>query len=257
MDILIFFICCCCCCCISLLGGGFYYYTQYKTPLEEKKEMKEYIKILLKYAKEEKKILDEKGSLCIENNNKSCWDEINKTMDVFYEKFMKDIGEKKGVKININEKFDLKGKLDKFNKMKLSYMDMGRDEKGATEAAQAELLIIEKIRKEVIIKYIEKYAMEEEKILIQKYNKSIDLGDSCKENNHPCWAEMKILISNFYLEFYELALGINKDDKTYGNKSYGEEMTKDLKPDKKIDENNATVPQIKKIILGEHSYGSK
>ena len=247
MDILIFFICCCCCCCcISLLGGGFYYYTQYKIPSDEKKEMKEYIKKLLKYAKEEKTILEEKGNLCAENNNKSCWDEINKTMDDFYEKFMKDIGEKKGVKININEKFDLKGKIDK---LKLS--NMGRDEK------EAELYIIEKIRKEVVIKYIEKYAIEEEKILIQKYNKSVDLGISCKEKNHPCWDEMKMLIINFYLDFYELALGINKDDKTYGNKSYGDDMTKDLKPDKKIDENNTTVSQMKKIILGEHSYGSK
>jgi len=242
MDILIFFICCCCCCCcISLLGGGFYYYTQYMLPSDGKKEMKEYIKKLLIYVKEEKTIL-EGFSSCRENNNKSCWDEKNKVLNDFYEKFMKDIGEKKGVK-KINTTFD---------KIKTKILN-----NNLTKKEESELYIIENIRKEVVIKYIEKYALEEEKILIQKYNKSVELGNSCKENNHPCWAEMKILITDFYLEFYELALGINKDDKTYGTKSYGDDFGKDLKPDKKIDENNSAVLGIKKLILGEQSYGTK
>ncbi len=240
MDIFIFLICCCCCC-ISLLGGGFYYYTQYKLPSDEKKEMEEYNKKLLIYVKEEKTIL-EGFSSCRENNNKSCWDEKNKVLNDFYEKFMKDIGEKKGVK-KINTAFD---------KIKTKILN-----NNLTKKEENELFIIENIRKEVVIKYIEKYALEEEKILIQKYNKSVDLGDSCKEKNHPCWDEMKMLINNFYLEFLEFSLGINKDDKTYGNKSYGDDIGKDLKPDKKMDENDALVPKIKKMILGDLSYGSK
>ncbi len=238
MDIFIFLICCCCCC-ISLLGGGFYYYTQYKLPSDEKKEMEEYNKKLLIYVKEEKTIL-EGFSSCRENNNKSCWDEKNKVLNDFYEKFMKDIGEKKGVK-KINTAFD---------KIKTKILN-----NNLTKKEESELFIIENIRKEVVIKYIEKYALEEEKILIQKYNKSVDLGNSCKEKNNPCWEEMKVDATNFYLNFYDLVFGI-KDDKTYGNKSYGDDISKDLKHDKKMDENNTPVLQIKKIISGEQSYGN-
>ncbi len=240
MDIFIFLICCCCCCCISLLGGGFYFYTQYKLPSNEKEDTEEYIKKLQIYAEEEMEILTVKAPLCRENNNKSCWDEIKKNINDLYEKFMKDIGEKKGIKINIKEKID-KIKPDD-NGMLINV---------------TELYTLIKICREVVKKYIEKYALEEEKILIQKYNKSVDLGDSCKEKNHPCWDEMKMLINNFYLEFLEFSLGINKDDKTYGNKSYGDDIGKDLKPDKKMDENDALVPKIKKMILGDLSYGSK